>query len=216
MTKKQKAWLIWLSVGTGVLILVAVPLWLAFCSSANATKLNNAFAGLQAAGSLLTVAALIAAFAQVREAKKQLMENRAWNTMSFALTSLPQMEMLRQWELELDESPVRLIQREVPLSEAEVDQIFAAANSQMHVRLKMYLNLLESYCVAINSGLAHEGVAKGIWKYKLSRHYTELLPYITRARWKAKNNGIFREIETVHLRWSAETPPPFERFGQDR
>ena len=196
-------------------VLLATPVLVTLNTPATLqAKLNNIFAGLQAAGTVLAVLALVAAFSQVREARKQLRENRSWNKMSFALTFLPQMEMLRTWELELDSSCVRLIHRDGELSDAEVNQIFAPENHHVHLKLKMYLNALESYCVAVNSGLAHEEVARRIWEYKLSRHWMELLPYVRRARAKAKDNGIYCEIQKLHEKWTAE-PAPTATYGQD-
>lgn len=212
--EKRKKWLWGIGMVIGSLILLGLPIVVTFnTSAAHQTVLGTAFLGVQAAGTVLAALALVAAFAQVREARKQLKENRNWNRMSFALTSLPQMEMLRAWELELDVPPVRLIQRDKPLSHAEVEQIFA--NSEIHLKLKMYLNALESYCVAVNWGLAHEEVAKDIWRGKLARHYLEMLPYITKTRTDARNDRIYKAIEDLHKKWSAERGPTSRPYGQD-
>lgn len=213
--KSKKLLWVTLAIVASILLLgtpIVLTLWV---PASGQTKLNNVFVGVQAAGTILAVLALIAAFSQVREARKQLKDNRAWNRMSFALTYLPQFEMLLGWEKDLDNSFLRLIRRAGPLSEEEVRQIFAEENHHVRLMLKTYMNALEAYCVAINCGLAHEEVAKRFWGYKLVRHFIELHPYITHVRAQGNNNTLFSELERVYRRWSKEIEPQIEMYGSD-
>jgi uncharacterized RDD family membrane protein YckC len=216
MGKQIKKWVIPLSISVVVIVLVVLPIWFAFwVTLVNIPRLSTAFGGIQAVGSMLIVAALVAAFAQVRETKKQLRDSRLWNKMSFALNYLPQFEMLRCWEEKLDESFLRIIRRDTPLTEPEIQALFTDENRQVFLMLKTFMNALEAYCVAINSGLADETMAKRIWGYKLVRHYVELRPYITYVRERSHNNSIFSELEAVYRKWSPEIPPEGQRYGDD-
>jgi hypothetical protein len=212
MTRKQWGWV---AGSVGLLVLIGIPVWLSFWSGVNEAKLNVAFTGLQAVGSLLVVAALIAAFAQVREAKKQLRQNRDWNKMSFALSYLPQFEMLRGWEKQLDESFLRIIRRELPLTADEVQELYKPANDEIFLLLKTFMNALEAYCVAINMGLADEDVARRFWGFKLTRHFEELEPYINHERKRNRTNAIFCELEDVYKRWSPKIVLKGRKFGED-
>lgn len=213
--KNKEVWL-WLWIGIGVLVLLAIPICLTFLTKPeSAAKWNIAFTGVQATGALLTVAALIAAFAQVREARKQLKDNRNWNRMSFALTLMPQIETIRQWECDLDDSVVRLIRRSEPLTPQELEAIFSPTNHKTRHQLKSFLNVLEAYCLAVNTGLADADVAKRFWGYKLICHFVELHPYIDRVRGNARDKSIYREMERVYNKWRTDIAPDSPDYGQE-
>ena len=216
--KNKKKW--WNAGYASIAIIVfAVFFWLAwhlaFDTKLDQTRLNTFFTGALAIGSILTAIAIVAAFAQVREAKKQLKDNRAWNKMSFALTYLPSLEMIFRWEQELEKTFVHLSSRNEPLSHAEVNLLFLPEHADTHLMLKTFMNALEAYCVAINSGLAHDDIAKRIYGYKLLRHYVELKPYIDRQRIRCHDDHIFGEIEAVWARWSKDIDVGPPKYGTD-
>jgi hypothetical protein len=192
-----------------------LPWYLTFHASIDQAKLNTFFSGLLAVGSVLAALAIIAAFAQVREAKKQLRDNRTWNTMSFALTFLPSMEMLFRLEHELEKTFVRISSRTDPMSQDDIKKLYEPTHAPTHLTLKAFLNALEAYCVAINSGLAHEDTAKRIYGYKLQRHYIELQPYIGHQRAICHDNRIFSELEQVWKKWGQEIVAEPPKYGRD-
>jgi hypothetical protein len=193
-----------------------LPWYLTFHTSIDQTKLSTFFGGLLAIGSVLAALAIVAAFAQVREAKKQLRDNRTWNTMSFALTFLPSMEMLFRLEHELENSFVRISSRTDPISAEDIKKLYEAPHAPTHLTLKAFLNALEGYCVAINSGLAHEETAKRIYGYKLQRHYIELQPYIGHQRAICHDSRIFSELEQVYRKWGRDISADPPKYGRDQ
>jgi hypothetical protein len=176
--------------------------WALYCVSFNTSvdtvKLNNFLVGIGAIGACFTGVAVAAAFAQVMEARKQLRDNRLWNKMSFALTYF-QHDRFEEWERALEAS-INLISRDKPLSPEEVSKIFA--QPETHLALKNFLNALESYCLAVNQGLADEETAKRKYRLKLTAHFAEMKPFIDRLRQIHRSDRVFCEIEDVHERWS--------------
>jgi hypothetical protein len=193
----------------GAAAVVVISALVAFRTDpSQALPVSNFWFGIQATGAFLTALAILAAFIQVKETKRQLSDNRNWNKMSFALTFLPSFEMFFEWEKELDNTFVKLIQRNQPLSQDEVNRLFLPENVDTNRMLKTYMNALEAYCVAINTGLASAEVAEKVFGYKLVVHYKELAPYIKAVRDKHQNQAIFGELETVCRKWAPEIPSP--------
>lgn len=204
------------------LLIVCVLFYFSFFSGVDQYRLQSFFVGIGALGVFLTVAALIAAFDQVRaarrqisESKRQLQDNRNWNRMSFALTYLPSIEVTHSWERELNESFLKIIDRCDPLTENEVNQILEPDNHEIRVTLKNYLNSLEAYCLAINKGLADEDTAKRFYSHKIVRHYIELHPYIEKQRNMLHEPRLYMEMKSVYDKWRADNDPIIDRYGDD-
>lgn len=193
--------IIWISAAS-VIIFCGLAYALVYRSTLDQAKLGTFFAGLQGIGALLTAVAIAAAFAQVREARRQLRDNRNWNRMTFALTFIPEIELFYEWEKELEGSFVKLVSRSTPLTQDELHQMFLPENAHAHLALKSYLNCLEAYCVAINRGLADEETAKQIFGFKLVRHWIELQPYIQLQRDRMHEQALFCELEKVAHEWN--------------
>ena len=191
--------------------------WSSFRSNIDPQELSTFFTSLQAIALLIATIALIAAFSQVRETRKQLRDNRRWNQMSYAFTALPSFELFFDWEHKLDRSFVRIISRHDPISDSEVKDLFTAEHRELELLLKSYLNVLEIYCAAVMTQLADEDVARKVWGYKLVRHWVELKPYIVYCRTILHDNGIYAELEAVHNKWVSEygSRPPTSVYSPD-
>ncbi|HEV2269087.1 MAG TPA: DUF4760 domain-containing protein [Steroidobacteraceae bacterium] len=195
----------WAWILGAVLVLAAgigVPAAFAFASGFDPSRVAAWFTGVLAFATLLAATAIFAAFGQVRETKKALRDNRAWNRMSAAVTFMPSPDLLYRWEIELEATFVKLISRNDPLSPEEVRLLFDPANSGTRILLKSYLNILEFYALSVNSGLADFDIARRIWGFKILRHFSELKPYIDRSRHLANNNYIYGELEEICKQWS--------------
>ena len=166
-------------------------------------KISTIFDSIQAAATFLAAAAIVAAFSQVRQGKIQLSDNRRWNQMNFALTYIDT-HSVKEWEATLEGSVVKVISRDKPMTDEEVDEVYKPGNEKVALALKNFLNTLECYSVAINVNVAHGEVAKRLYGHKFVAHFTELEPYIRDARQKANSNGLFMEFETVCRKWRVE------------
>lgn len=186
----------------GAVVIVSPVIYLAqisFGSDISHDALQTFFIGLQTAAAFLATGGIFAAYAQVREAKKQLRDSRRWNRMSFALQFLPSIEELQEWEKSLENS-IQLITRNAPLTAEEVARI--NGSPEIWIPLKNFLNVLERYAQAINVGLADEEVAQGAYRTKLLCHYRELEPYIADSRQKYNSLTVFCEMQKVYERWA--------------
>lgn len=203
--KRHKKKLIW----AAALLIVAWTVfvaWASFSSTFDAARVLAFFTGMLALATFIASIAIAGAFAQVREAKRALKDNRTWNRSTFALTAQPPLGILFRWEEELEATFVKLLSRNEPLSDGEVKRLFLPEHFRVHLLLKSYMNAMESYCIAVNTGLASEEVGKRIWGYKLVRHFIELRPYIMALRAKAHSTGIYREMEALHDKWAPTYP----------
>lgn len=188
------------------LALIAVSVlaigWLSFSSRFDVGRVAAFFTGLLALATFIAATAIGAAFGQVRETKKTLRDNRTWNRLHAAVTFMPAPDLLYRWEIELEGTFVKLISRNNPLSADEVQKLFDPAHSCIRILLKSYLNILESYALSVNSGLADFDIARRFWGFKMVRHFKELKPYIERSRHLANNNYIYGELEHICNKWS--------------
>jgi len=189
--------------------------WLSFRPDFAADRLLAFFTGLLALATLVAATAIVAAFAQVREARKALRDNRAWNRMNAALTYIPSPDLMHKWEMALEKTFVKIISRVEPISTEDVRKLYAPENAPVRILLRGYLNVLERYCTAVNCGLADANIADRIWGYKIVRHFKELRPYIIYARDRANNNALFGGIESVCSKWSGEYPVPKPSYPVD-
>lgn len=173
-------------------------------------RLSALLEAFQASGLFLTAIAVVAAFGQVRQAKKQLHSNRKWNQMNFALKYFAD-HPIEQWEQTLEKS-IKLISRDEPLSEDELKDIDSDGNEDSRLALKNFMNRLESFSVAVNMNLAHEEASKRLFGHKFVRHFMELEPYILAQRQKTKDDGLFCEFVAVCKKWRGEFNEDGEKY----
>ncbi len=211
----KKTWVI-VSAVVGIFALLTCLFWhLSFEPTLDQNRLLTFFTGLLALATLIAATAIVAAFAQVREARKALRDNRAWNRMNAAMNFIPSPELMHRWERALDKTFVRIISRTEALSPEDVRRLYTPENEPVRLLLRAYLNVLERYCIAINCGLADARIGDRIWGYKIVRHFKELKPYIIYVRDMANNNAIFGELESLCAKWSAEYPIPKSIYPEE-
>lgn len=75
-------------------------------------------------------------------------------------------------------------------------------------KLKQYMNLIEMYACAINSGVADSQTAKMIYGFKFSNHLKKAKPYIEYVRNEKGDQSLFLEIENVIEDWYPTTKKP--------
>ncbi|HKR84950.1 MAG TPA: DUF4760 domain-containing protein [Terriglobales bacterium] len=199
----------WARTGMGFVVgFFVVVWWLCFISHFDTGRVTAFFTGLLALATFIAATAIAASFAQVREAKRALRDNRAWNRMNAAITFMPRPDHFYRWERALERTFVRLISRNTPLSSDDLELLFQPENAQVEFLLRAYLNVLESYSIAVNCGIADFAIAKRTWGYKVSRHLNELWPYIEYCRHTANNHDIYTELEQFCDKLSPKRPDP--------
>jgi len=160
---------------------------------------------------------LIAAF--------QLRSSRLWNRLHSAFTFLPNPLELESIEAELDES-IGFWRKDAPIDEKLAKALFGdledteltklgrpkeelTETKRRHLaigrKLKLYVNLIEMYCVAINAGVVDRDVAFHIYRFKFTKHYRKLEMYIKYVRTKQHDDSIYCELTEVVRKWNAKT-----------
>lgn len=205
--KKVPRWVLICAPIVGLFVLIGVLAWASFDSRMNVERLSAFFTGLLALATLIAATAIGVGIAQVREARKALKDNRAWNRMNAAMTYMPVPDIIRHdWEEKLEGTFLRFISRNDPLSPEEVTRLNHADEAETRFLLRAYLNILECYCAAVNAGLAEAEIARRLWGYKILRHFNELKPYIEHARHTTNNSDLYNEIEALCKVWTKEVP----------
>jgi hypothetical protein len=183
--------------------------WTMLGSVANAAMAIAVFIGL---------GGLYFAHSQLREARQQVISAKIWNKLHFTFTFLPNPLEFESIEKELDET-IGLWKRKVtePYGECEAKALAGvelADNDKQWMsrkygeewqnswdvagrKLKLYLNLIEVYCAAINAGVADSDTAKSMYAYKFRAHYQKLENYIKQVRVAKDDINIFFEFECV-------------------
>jgi len=133
--------------------------------------------------------------------------------MSFAFSDLRLADVLNPLEEKLNATFLRLVDRREPLSEAEMTRLHSAEETSTRVLLGNFLNEIERYCTAVNLGIAHEDVAKRLYRHKFNRHFIELQPLIKHCRDTQNAPRVFKEFEDVVTGW-AEPKTPAERYAE--
>lgn len=110
-------------------------------------------------------------------------------------------EVMLQQLLDNGVSCIKLIDRNTPLAQEELEKLLAPEQSDTRILLKNYLNELESCCAAVNMGVADEGAAKRKYSHKIERHFIEMKPYIDNMRATHNIDGLFSEIEQLVNKW---------------
>jgi hypothetical protein len=98
-------------------------------------------------GALATVGTFVLILLQLRTMESNLIDARKWNKMSTAFKIMPNHILLNDIEDELNQSFIKLMDRDRPLSDEEVTRILAPEEGKLRLLLKNYLNELESCCV---------------------------------------------------------------------
>nr|WP_315466561.1 DUF4760 domain-containing protein [uncultured Undibacterium sp.] len=159
-------------------------------------------------GGLVGIVVAFIALQQLKEMKKSIDDARRWNKLNSAFSYLPKSHEFIEIEKDLNNSFIALIDRNTALSAADVTTLFNDENKELRVKLKSYLNLLESFCTAIEMGAVDEDAAREMYRHKFKRHYQELLPYISHVRTSQNDSGLFSSLETVVKSWDSKKPVP--------
>ena len=159
-------------------------------------------------GGLVGVGVAFIALQQLKEMKRSIDDAKRWNKLNSAFSYLPKSHEFIAIEKDLNNSFLSLIDRNTALSTDDVGTLFNDDNKELRVKLKSYLNLIESFCTAIEMGAVDEDAAREMYRYKFKRHYEELLPYITHVRTVHNDTGLFSSLETVVKSWDSKTPVP--------
>jgi hypothetical protein len=159
-------------------------------------------------GGLVGVGVAFIALQQLREMKRSIDDAKRWNKLNSAFSYLPKSHEFIEIEKELNNSFIALIDRNTALSPEDVTTLFNDDNKELRVKLKSYLNLLESFCTAIEMGAVDEDAAREMYSHKFKRHYQELLPYINYVRTTQNVSGLFSSLETVVSSWDLKKPVP--------
>jgi hypothetical protein len=166
------------------------------------------FSGLGGVG-----AALVAfiALKQLKEMKRSIDDAKQWNKLNSAFTYLPKSHEFIELEKDLNNSFIALIDRNTPLKREEVDKLFDGEHKELRVKLKSYLNMLESFCTAIEMGAVDEDAAKAMYSHKFKRHYQEMEPYIKHMQATQNDSDIYCSLKNVVSSWS-EQRPVFKKY----
>lgn len=159
------------------------------------------FQVLTGIGAAATGIAAWFAYCQLKQMKVALNDTRNWNKLNTAFNLFPNKHEFNEIEQKLNASIVKLIDRNSALTNSELNELLSDAQSDTRILLKNYLNELETYCTAINMGVADEDAAKRKYSYKIVRHYIEMKPYIDRMREKHNASELFSELEAVAIKW---------------
>jgi len=85
--------------------------------------------------------------------------------------------------------------RTAPLTEAEIEKI--VNDDEAYLATVTYLDKLEEYCTAINTGLLDLGFMYHMYSPKYLGWYKELKPFIEYLRKKYNENTCYIEFERV-------------------
>jgi len=157
---------------------------------------------------------------------RQLRETRVWNKLHFTYTFFPDPLEFAELEIFLDDR-IAFWKRDSPLTELEVRALIGKeklrkkelktlsksfcgtanqedAKAELYEagrKLKIYINQVESYCAAINSGIIDSNTAKQVYAYKFKRAYEKALPWINKLRSMKHEDSIYIELVNVLNRW---------------
>jgi hypothetical protein len=156
-------------------------------------------------------------------------DNRTWNKLNATYNLLPTPVELEKIESEIDDVTkfwtrdekfndieVKALCGLEKISSDEVKTIKANDQSDDDAiilwsrtgrKLKLYINLIEMYCAAINCGVVDSEVAKHVYGFKFNRHHNKLQSYITYLRNMKKDNSIYIELEKVTKAWYPQNTP---------
>jgi len=68
-------------------------------------------------------------------------------------------------------------------------------------KLNLYLNQIESYCLAINNGVIDSKSAYDFYSYKFKWHFIKARLYIDRLRIIKNADNLYIELEKVIDQW---------------
>lgn len=180
-------------------------IYLAFDSWPDRGQFGDMFGAANALFSGLALAAVLYAVFMVRVMKEQLDDSRQWNRMTFTFTQLRMAEVLSPLEEGLNKTWVRLMDRDTPLTSADIDKLFSDAETETRSMMRRFLNELERFAAAVNLGLGDDDLAKRLYRHKLTRHFLELKPYIEQLRARQNAPSVLKELEDLVVRW--QSPP---------
>ena len=182
---------------------------------------------LTAISTLVAAVAAILALVSIVIATWRIVVDKKWNKLEFTYNFLPNPVELERIEKDIDEVIALWTRTESePLVISEVKALFSRSldpgeekdMEQRHPewdkkkwassgrKLKVYANLIEKYCAAINSGVADSDAAKDVYGFKFKAMYTKLVNYIEWVRKDRNENDLYIEWEhTVNNKWYPST-----------
>jgi hypothetical protein len=181
--------------------IIAFLIYLAWNTDSSA---YNAANSVIATSTTLALISLVLILWQIKKAKD-------WNKLHFTYTYFKDDMELDTLISKLDEQ-INFWSRNTPLTDKEVKDLIEGNTSddpqidykKVHMILRTYLNLIEGYCAAINSGIIDSNTAKGLYSYKFDRAYFKSKLYIQKLREIKNNNTIYMEMEKVVNKWKEQ------------
>ena len=167
---------------------------------------TNLWAFFSAIGGLATTIIAYLAYKQLHIMQISIHDAKNWNKINSAFSYLPKSHEFNEIECFLNGSFIKLIDRNEKLDSKDLKRIFDdnEVSNEVRIKLKNYLNLLESFCAAIRMGAVDSESAKQMWFDKFSRHYNELLPYIEHVRTKFNAPNIYEHLEYIVNSWNGK------------
>lgn len=164
------------------------------------------FAGI---GGVATAIIAFYAYKQLEAMKTSIEDAKNWNKLNSAFSYLPKSHEFNEIEQLLNASFIKLIDRTSKLTDEEVAKLFEKTPeaNKVQIKLKNYLNLLEGFCIAIEMGAVDPDASKTMYSYKFSRHYEELLPYISEMRTRLNAPEVYTSFERVVNSWKNNKSP---------
>lgn len=187
------------------------------------TWLNENANTIIAISSTLSLLSLLLIFWQIYSARK-------WNKLHFTYTFFPNSLEFDELESFLD-NVIRFWKRDEPLEEVEVKALVCPENLtdkelqqiienfsgkikneddpqkvliEANRKLKIYLNQIEAYCAAIQTGIIDSEAAKMLFGYKFKRSFNKAKPWIDKLRTIKNEPSLYIEIENVLKKWFPE------------
>ncbi len=130
-------------------------------------NLSILFQSLTTLGSLVSGVIFFLVLWQLILLKRQIADTRKWNKMSSAFTIFNLSSELVSVEYKLNKSFIKFSDRKDPLSEEEMNRLFSEEGREVKLLLREYLNILETYCTAVNMGIVDSDVAKRLYEFKI-------------------------------------------------
>ena len=163
--------------------------------------MDTFFQALTGIGAIATAFAVLTGLKQLKQMEASLSDARNWNKLNTAFNLFPSTHEFNEIEQKLNRSSIKLIDRNTALTPEELKELLSEKESDTRILLKNYLNELESYCTAVNMGVADEGAAKRKYSHKIVRHFIEMKPYIEDMREKHNTTNLFCEMELLANKW---------------
>lgn len=160
-------------------------------------------AGVTAVTSVFLLAAIYLTREQIRLAKEELKSVDRWNRITatftfFTTNTLAEPESkaaaaLRSVHMDLQ-------RQTTPLTDAQVEKLIGDFDAFAQVRI--YLNTLEDYAVAVTCGALDEETAYRMMSHVVARHFRIFKPLLDRRRADLNDSTVYCEIQRLAGSWA--------------